>query len=127
VLCSEYGYEFEGLGIAVNNETEVIQGIRHVLDLAAKGKGAHPQYITAYQILDRLPKVLRASVIAQHGDSGEGAKSWSSAAKYIANLIKGMGGVERSYLDTRGVEFRIGDEKRRAGYKVCGLYRLSRP
>jgi len=109
------------------NEAEVVQAIRKVLETAATGRGRYPQYITAYQIFDRLPVAMRAALIGQYGRSGEGAGSWSSAAKHIANLIKAMSGIETSYLDTRGLEFRVGEERRRAGYKVCGLYRLSRP
>jgi hypothetical protein len=111
----------------MGNETEIIQTIRRVLAQAAKGKGQYPQYMTAYQILDRFPMAMRTTLIEQYGKSGAEVGNWSSAAKHIANLLKGMGGIEVSYFDTRGVNFRIGGEERRAGYKVCGLYRISRP
>mgnify|MGYP000658955378 CR=1 FL=1 len=111
----------------MSDETEVIQAIRHVIGHAAKGKGPHPQYVTAYQILDRLPTAMRAALIDEYGKSGAGAGDWTSAAKHIANLIKGMSGIDVEHFDTRGVEFRIGDEQPRAGYEVCGIYRLSRP
>ncbi len=111
----------------MTTDTDVVHEIRRVLEHAAKGKGTHTHYVTAYQILDRLPRQMRADLIAQFGKSGAGVGDWQSAAKHIANLIKGMGGVDVDYLDTRGAQFRMADEWREAGYEVCGLYRLSRP
>ncbi len=41
--------------------SEIVDAVREVLENASTGKGENPHYLTAYQILDRLPE---ASVMA---------------------------------------------------------------
>jgi hypothetical protein len=105
----------------------VVRAIRGVLERAAKGKGLHSHYVTSYQIIDRLPKGMRVGLIEKHGKAGRGAGSHASAAKHVAKLLDGMAGIDVEYFDTRGVAFRLGPEQVKAGFSVCGLYRLSRP
>jgi len=40
--------------------THIVDDVRTVLADARRGKGDRPNYLTAFQILDRLPEPLRA-------------------------------------------------------------------
>ena len=62
--------------------------IRAVLEQAASGRGAHPHFISAYQILARLEPASRAQLIKDHGPVGKGVGSNRSAATAIADEIK---------------------------------------
>lgn len=52
--------------------SEIIDDVRTVLKSAAKGKGSKPNFLTAYQILDRLPDPLRTQLIAERGTRRKG-------------------------------------------------------
>lgn len=109
------------------DKDKVIDAILGVLQRAAAGKGPAPHYVTTYQVIQRLPKPMRDALIAEHGPVGAGAGDWTSAATFVANLLKNLSGVERDYIDTRGVKFCLDDDEPRAGNEVCGLWRLARP
>lgn len=81
---------------------DLIDDIRVVLREAAKGKGPEPHFVTAYQILDRLPVQRRDELVATYGGFGRGAGTNFGAASALADALKNMGDVETSYLDTRG-------------------------
>lgn len=97
-----------------------------VLTEAAKGRGTDPHYLTAYQILNRLPAALRQALEAEYGPSGKGAGHNHSAAAHLGKLAKSLPGVESSYMDARGLSFEIADTETSSGYPVIGIYRLER-
>ncbi|HEY1693405.1 MAG TPA: hypothetical protein VGG39_14660 [Polyangiaceae bacterium] len=106
---------------------QVVDEIRNVLRGASAGKGAAPHYVTTYQVIARLPKSMREALIAEHGKVGAGAGSWTSAATYVASLLKNMSGVEYDYFDTRDTKFCLDEsDEPRAGNPVCGIWRLKR-
>lgn len=88
----------------MSEKDKVIEEVRNVLGHAAAGKGPGPHYVTTYQVIARLPKPIRAALIAEHGKVGAGAGDWTSAATYVASLLKNMSDVEYEYFDTRGVK-----------------------
>ncbi|MDC3956241.1 hypothetical protein KEG38_20435 [Polyangium jinanense] len=106
-------------------DNELLDEIRAVLANAAKGKGPVPQFLTSFQILNRLPATTREWLITEYGRPGEGAKAHFAAASAIAASLKKLGGeVDVMYIDARGVSFDVGGEQVRSGYPLCGLYRL---
>jgi hypothetical protein len=110
----------------MNDQDKVIEEVRNVLGRAAAGKGPAPHYVTTYQVIARLPKPMRAALVAEHGKVGAGAGDWTSAATYVATLLRNMSGVEYDYFDTRGVKFCLDDDEPKAGNDVIGLWRLKR-
>lgn len=105
---------------------ELSDDFRDVLRDAAKGKGPEPHFVTAYQILDRLPRQRRDELVTTHGGFGRGAGTNFGAAGAVADALKSMPDVETSNLDTRGVSFDVQGAVVAAGYAVVGLYRLRR-
>lgn len=96
-----------------------------VLAQAAKGKGTHPHYLTAYQILKRLPDDLRVALVAEYGEPGRGAGKKFTAVSRVAQVARDV--AEYDYLDARGLAFELDEgEEIAAGYPVIGVYRARR-
>lgn len=108
------------------NDPLLLDQIRHVLRKAAKGKSnpKRPQYLTGYQILHRLPTTTKDSLIQLYGDPGANAGKHYTAASHIDKALRNLRGeIQVEYLDAQGITF-DGKVPTRAGYPVCGLYRL---
>lgn len=108
---------------------ELVVAVGEVLANAARGKGEdhHHHYVTAYQILARLPDALRQALLTQYGQPGQGAGKNYTAASRVAAVAREIGRVD--YLDARGISFDgVGDETEiRSGYPVIGVFRAKRP
>ena len=52
--------------------SEIVDDVRRVLEAAHRGRGS-PNFLTAYQILDRLPPAIRTRLISERTRGGEGA------------------------------------------------------
>lgn len=92
-----------------------------------RGQGTAPNYLTAYQILARLPGDLRAVLIAERGRGGRGHGTHYAAPSIVMTALRSLtrlGEVEVAYLDTGGLQLLIDDERVGAGNRVCGLYRI---
>lgn len=99
--------------------------ITEVLLEAKAGKGSHPCFLSAYQILAQFPDMERTALIEKHGDTGKGAGKHYSAATHIAKLASGMEGIEIVYVDTTGMKFTVGNKDIEPGYEVCAFFRLT--
>ena len=110
--------------------TDIKNDVLDVLRTTSRGKGRRPTYLTAYQILARLPAAIRRRLIAERGRAGAGAKQHYAAASVVAKagtLLRKSHTVEIVYWDTRGSEFSIkGQISARPSFPVCGLYRARR-
>lgn len=103
----------------------IVTAVRHVLESAATGKGVDHHYLTAYQILARLPEALRTELLVERGAPGQGAGRSYTAASYIGQIAGEIS--EHTYLDARGLTFEIDDvEPVAAGYPVVRIYRVPR-
>jgi hypothetical protein len=109
------------------SRAEIIAEVRRVLRSAAKGKGADPNYLTAYQILNRLPADLRIRLIEKYGRSGKTGGRGHGAANQIRGVLTRSLKKELDivYFDNKGLTLLIGDETIEAGNRVCALYRIS--
>lgn len=103
---------------------DVVDEVRSVLLAASTGKGDKPQFLTAYQILERLPSPTKDVLIAQRGLPGKGSGSSYSAASLVADAAESIHGVEIAFLDCAGISFTVGRNEITSGYATCGLYRL---
>jgi len=99
--------------------------ILHVLETTKTGKGTQPGFVTAYQILTRLPKPTYDALIAKYKLPGKGAKTYYAAASRVATKLDAMKlVVEKAYFDPAGVKFDVGNETfRDAGYPFVAIYR----
>jgi hypothetical protein len=103
--------------------------VRRVLAEASTGKAppgtnAKRGFLTAYQILQRLPRTLQDRLATEYGDrSGKGAGEYFSPATRVAQVAATI--VDPEFLDTRDLQFKIGQpESVDAGYSFCALFRL---
>lgn len=106
--------------------SEIVDDVRRVLEKSSTGKGVVPSFLTAYQILDRLPKELRQRLIDERRIGGAGAGVYYSAASVVADAAERVPGVIVNYLDTASLQFQIDGHPvaLTAGNTVCGIYRL---
>jgi len=104
---------------------DLVEAIRDVLAKAARGKGTDPQFLTSYQVLNRLPRDLRDELIRTRGLPGKGTKRQHTAVGVVATTLESIVGadVEKAYFDSKGAWFDVGDECVRAGFGLCALYR----
>lgn len=106
--------------------SDVVEEVRAVLAAANRGKGHAPHFLTAYQILERLPHALRDQLISERGMPGEKAGVYHAAASVVkdALLHQLRSEIEIAYFDNVGASFDVAGSSVRGGYPVCGLYRL---
>jgi hypothetical protein len=106
-------------------QSEIVNEVRRVLHSAAKGKGLSPNFLTAYQILSRLPMDLQTRLIEGHGRGGKGWGKGKGAANVVMRALRSLKAeLEIAFLDTKGLELTVGDHVVEAGNRVCALYRI---
>jgi hypothetical protein len=98
--------------------------VRDVLARASRGKGDETTFLTAYQILARLPEAIRARLIDERQLGGKGTGVHYAAASVVSDAAEQIQGVEVRYLDTRQLTIHVAGQLVEPGYQVCGLYRL---
>jgi hypothetical protein len=104
---------------------ELEGAILDVLRRAATGKGHTPGYLTAYQILTRLPDAVQARLRAEYGNSGKGGGQPFGPASRVAQVAAELTGVVHHYLDTGGLQFDVGQANEvEAGYTLCAIFRV---
>lgn len=104
----------------------IVEEVRSILRSAATGKGTAPTYLTAYQILDRLPPELREQLITERGRGGRGEGHKYAAPSVVMEALKYLqraNEIDVSYIDTDGLRMLIDDEPVVAGNRVCAIYR----
>lgn len=110
-----------------SDHEELSAAIKRVLASAAKGKGQEPHYLTAYQILRRLPTPLQQLLINEYGEPGKGAGRNFSAVSRIAQVARAVAD-ETAQLDAHELSFEYADGEQpvEGGNRVVGLYRARR-
>jgi hypothetical protein len=109
------------------SDSQLAPAILDVLAHTDTGKGRDPHYLTAYQILRRLPDTLRAELIAAYGEPGKGNGRHFTAVSRVAQVARSV--AEYEYLDAQGLTFEFGegeDDDALSGYPVIGVYRKRR-
>lgn len=101
---------------------DIVGEVRAVLATAHRGKGDHPNYLTAFQILDRLPAVTRERLIRERGAGGAGTGVF--AAPSVVSRAARMAGAEVAYLDSVGLSVQVAGQAVTPSYEVCAVYRL---
>lgn len=106
--------------------TDIKPDVLQVLRDAATGKGTVPRFLTSYQILARLPETVRARLLAERGNAGDGGGQHYGPATVVAKageVLEREGVVRIEYWDTGGVTFTIaGQPDAPASFAVCALF-----
>src|SRR5205823_5662411 len=82
--------------------SDIVDEVRTVLAAARRGKGDRPNYLTAYQILDRLPETTRTRLIGERTGGGRDAGTVFAAPSVVSRAAR-MAGAEVEYLDSVGL------------------------
>ena len=102
---------------------ELTTAVKSVLQDAHRGKGREPHYLTAYQILSRLPTRVRSALVNEYGEPGRGAGRHFTAVSRVAQIAREI--AEYDYLDARGLAFEFDEGADLSpGHPVIGIYRL---
>ena len=119
--------------MSVEQQLEFIETLKlemlKVLKKAKRGKNRsnNPWFLTAYQVLNRLPEKVRNELTKNYGLSvGYNAGYRYSAATYVAQTLERMKkDVEITYLDNDELLVELWDGTQvRPGNSLCALYRI---
>ncbi len=102
---------------------DIADAVAAVLRDAGSGTEYDRCYLTAYQILDRLPADLRDQLIAERGEPGASSGNNYSAAIHVGHAAV-RAGASTMDLDIRGLTFTVGDRTLSGGHPVIRLYIL---
>lgn len=105
--------------------TDIVEDVRTVLQDARRGKGGErPNFLTAYQILDRLPARLRDQLIEERGLGGQGTGVVYAAPSVVSDAAELVPGRVIEYMDSVGITVEIAGQRRTPSGPVTGLYRV---
>mgnify|MGYP000496995576 CR=1 FL=1 len=117
-----------GIDLDMDIERQDIRNeVERVLREASHGKGKEPWFLTAYQILARLPVEMQVWMIETYGQPGKGGGQHNSAALQVARIASSIVGDDnKAYLDTGNLLFDVpaAGDPLRAGYELCAIFRL---
>lgn len=107
---------------------ELSSAVIDVLRSAMHGKNAEPGWVTAYQVLNRLPEALRADLVREHGGYGgrsNDAERGTGAANAVMRVLRDHPNVEVSYFDAwQDSQFAVGEGTWiQPGNVTCAIYR----
>ena len=99
-----------------------------VLRAAMHGKATEPGWVTAYQVLNRLPETVRAELVREHGGYGgraNDAERGSGAANAVMRVLRDHRNVEVAYLDAwNDSQFAVGEGTWiQPGNVTCAIYK----
>ncbi len=103
---------------------KVIRGAATVGSLDSPEEQA--SFLTAYKILDRLPKAMRTQLLKEHGKPRATAASYFSAAMFVAQSAARLEEVEVRWLDTNGLSILLNGKEVSGASPVCALYGVRR-
>ena len=104
--------------------SDIVREVETVLRNANQGKGSSPCWLTAYQILHRLPNTLRDQIIAERLIGGTGTGVHYAAPSVVSDAAEMVRGIQIDFLDCENLTVSIDGNLRTPGYPVCGLYRV---
>ena len=83
-------------------------------------------YVTAYQILHRLPAAIQSKLIAGRGRPGAHSGRYYTSATDVAKaaeMLVRTGKAEKTWLDTKDLRLECEGKTIEAGNPSCALYR----
>lgn len=104
--------------------TDIKDDVERVLLESARGDGDRPNFLTAYQILDRLPEIMRTRLIEERTLGGRGSGVSYAAPGVVSDAAKMLPDILVDYIDNRGIQIEVAGQMLTPGHEVCGIYRL---
>ena len=106
--------------------SDIVEEVRSVLVNAHRGEWERPNFLTAYQVLERLPPSTRETLIAERTIGGRGTGVSYSAVTVVAQAAA-LAGAIPEWLDCVGISVDVAGRKLTPGFEVCALFRLEPP
>ncbi|HEY2412165.1 MAG TPA: hypothetical protein VGI40_07985 [Pirellulaceae bacterium] len=78
--------------------SDILSEVETVLKNARTGKGTEPAFLTAFQILERLPSQLRDQLIQERGLGGKGTGVAYAAPSVVSDAAEKLPEIQISYL-----------------------------
>jgi hypothetical protein len=105
--------------------SKIKTNVRKVLR-EAKSNHGELCFLTAYQILDRLPKTIKARLIRERMLGGKGTGKRYAAASVVADAAELLGKeVEVRYLDTDRLSLVVNKQIVEPSAVQCAIFRLT--
>lgn len=82
--------------------SDIVTEVRNVVSTAFHGQRKVPSWVTAYQVLIRLPDATRTKLIADHGEPGKDSGNYYPASQVVKDALLMLardGEVAIDYLD----------------------------
>lgn len=105
---------------------DILDDVRVVMSNVRHEHENESYFVTAYQVLARLPAAVRERLIQERGMPGAGSGVSYSSASLVSSALKNLaraGEIEIAYMDCVGVMTKVNGQTIIPGYEVCGLYR----
>lgn len=106
--------------------TDIRVEIEDVLKTVRNDPRRGRSYLTAHQILDKLPSALRDKIIQERGNPGQGSGKYYAAASVVSDAAEMLSGIEIVFLDSSSLKVMLKDGTGfvAPGSPDIGLYRL---
>ena len=106
---------------------DILPDVRRAFARLRRGKAQHNRHwVTVYGLLATLAPRVRATLIAQYGWPGRGARRHFTAAHVVARsceLLRALGEIETAYYAPGNATYMINGRTFAAGYQVSSIYR----
>ena len=103
--------------------------IKDEVESVLKNMPIHPRgraFLTAYQILERLPSATKDQLITERGTPGLGSGNYYAAANVVSDAAEMVSEIEIELLETSSLSVSLANGNNIApGNKNVGLYRIS--
>src|SRR4051812_38171331 len=104
--------------------SDIMGQVRQVLLNAHKSNGTQPNYLTALQILDRLPADIKTRLIGDETGGKVGAGTVNAALEIVSEAARMLGDTEVTFMDCAGATITAEGQPDTPIHEVCGLYRI---
>ncbi len=106
--------------------TDINDEVKAILKSTQKDSHYGHSYLTAYQILEKLPSQIRDQLIKERGMPGQGSVNNFTAASVVSDAAEMLPGIEIVFLDSSFLKIMLRDGTNLVvpGNANIGLYRL---
>ena len=105
--------------------SDIVDEVRQVLSRAIDANRYGRSYLTAYQILDRLPAPIRNRLIAERTAGGRGAGVSYAAPSVVSDAAETLPDIEIMAVESGGITIQVAGQGIAPGASAVGLYRLT--
>ncbi|HUT72871.1 MAG TPA: hypothetical protein VMW89_19545 [Desulfatiglandales bacterium] len=106
--------------------TDIKEEVKAVLKRTLNDPRYGRSYLTAHQILEKLPSQIRDQLIKERGTPGQGSGKYYAAASVVSDAAEMLPDIEIVFLDSSSLKVMLkdGTDLVAPGNPNVGLYRL---